>query len=353
MSEPQTPLSQPLPPPAAPLQASVWGRLGRLRGEIPTWLAVLSAAACVVLVYLLWSWATAGPAEERVLGRTVLPSPSETFSSFEELWFDRALTRNLFVTLRRVLLGFGLALIVGIPLGILCGCFAVSQAFFLPLTIFGRNIPLAALIPLTFSAFGIGEAQKVMFIFIACVMFVVSDTATAVRDVEQRYVDTAWTLGARKRQIISKVLVPMAMPAVFNSLRLLFGLAFGYIMLAELVKLGGEVGGLGDIIRQSQRRGLNEHIWLVLILIPFVALGIDRLIFWVQRSLYPYRYGGGGLLHRGLTLVAHGWEDVKGALSPRKKAEKGGPEGGGGAASSGAAPPGGPPPGATPPGDAS
>jgi ABC-type nitrate/sulfonate/bicarbonate transport system permease component len=214
-------------------------------------------------------------------------------------------------------LGFSLAALVGIPLGILSGCFAILQSFLLPLTIFGRNIPLAALIPLTFAAFGIGEAQKVMFIFIACVMFIVSDTATAIRDVEERYVDTAWTLGAKKFQIITKVLAPLAMPSVFNSLRLLFGLAFGYIMLAELVKLGGEVGGLGDIIRQSQRRGLVEHIWLILIIIPFVALAIDRLLFALQRSLYPSRYGGLGLMHSAVRSVNRAWSDVAGLIRHR------------------------------------
>ena len=65
------------------------------------------------------------------------------------------------------------------------------------------------------------------------------------------------------------------MPSVFNSLRLLFGLAFGYIMLAEVIKFGGESGGLGDIINTSQRRGPREHMLLVLLIIPVVALVID------------------------------------------------------------------------------
>jgi NitT/TauT family transport system permease protein len=308
------------PPTTPPLPLPAPNRLFRLRGTIPPWLAVAMALSCVLAVWLAWTLATAGEPEERAVSRTVLPSPSETFSRFEELWFDRALTRNVLVTLRRVVLGFGLAVVVGIPLGILCGCFALMQAFFVPLSIFGRNIPLAALIPLTFSAFGVGELQKVMFIFLACVMFVVSDVATAIRDVEERYVDTAWTLGARKRQIVTKVLVPLAMPSAFNSMRVLFGLAFGYIMLAELVKLGGEIGGLGDIINQSQRRGLTEHIVLVLILIPFVALGVDRLLWTLQRSLFPHRYGGDGLLHRGLTFLGHRWEDLKGLFARRRGA---------------------------------
>ena len=91
-----------------------------------------------------------------------------------------------------------------------------------------------------------------------------------------------------------KVLVPLAMPSVFNSLRLLFGLAFGYIMLAEVVKFGGESGGLGDIINTSQRRGPREHMLLVLLIIPVVALVIDHVLLWIQRELFPYRYGGSG-----------------------------------------------------------
>ena len=61
-------------------------------------------------------------------------------------------------------------------------------------------------------------------------------------------------------QTIGKVLLPLALPSVFNSLRLIFSLAFGYIMLAEVVKFGGEAGGLGDLINISQRRGPREHV---------------------------------------------------------------------------------------------
>jgi NitT/TauT family transport system permease protein len=118
-----------------------------------------------------------------------------------------------------------------------------------------------------------------------------------------------------------KVLVPLAMPGVFNSLRLLFGLAFGYIMLAELVKFGGESGGLGDIINTSLRRGIQTHILLVLMIIPLVALAIDRFLYWVQRQLFPYYYGSDGLLHRALLAVQRVWEDFWGLLFHSSPAE--------------------------------
>jgi NitT/TauT family transport system permease protein len=193
----------------------------------------------------------------------------------------------------------------------------LARAFLAPLVIFGRNIPIAALIGLTFLFFGIAETQKVMFIFLACVAFVVADTTTSIMDVGQQYVDTAYTLGASRWQAIIKVLVPLAMPSVFNSLRLLFGLAFGYVMLAELVRLGNEVGGLGNLINVSLRQGPREHVYLIVIIIPVVALLIDRLLYLVQRSLFPHRYGGGGLLNRAVRALCHGWDALKRSLWKR------------------------------------
>jgi len=285
-----------------------------LRRPIPAWVAVLASLGCLGLILGAWWLVTYGPAEERLLGPLTLPSPQETFETFPQLWFDRDLMSNTLASLRRVGLGFALAALIGVPLGVLCGCFTWVGAFFAPLTVFGRNIPIAALIPLTFSLFGIGELQKVMFIFIACVAFVISDTAQAIADVGGQYIDTAYTLGASRRQTILKVLVPLAAPNIFNSLRLLFGLAFGYVMLAELIKFGGEAGGLGDIINMSQRRGPKGHILLVLMIIPVIALVIDQVLVWIQRELFPHRYGGSGYLHHSLMALLNRLENIKGLV---------------------------------------
>jgi ABC-type nitrate/sulfonate/bicarbonate transport system permease component len=309
---PDTPTTPPTAQPATDAPPPP-RRFLALRQDIPQWQGLLYGVLCIVLCVGVWWFVTRGESEQRILSYTVLPSPGETLAAFSSLWFDRALTRNTFATLWRVVLGFGLAAVVGIPLGILCGCFSRVQAFFAPLSIFGRNIPVAALIPLTFSLFGIDELQKVMLLFIASVAFVFSDTARAISDVSNQYIDTAYTLGANRRQVILKVLVPLAMPSVFNSLRLLFGLAFGYIMLGELVTIG-DAGGLGHIINVSMRRGPREHILLVLLIIPLVALAIDALLFWIQRELFPHRYKGTGLLHHGLQALFHAWEDVALAL---------------------------------------
>ena len=318
----------------------------------------LFALACLLLVLVIWQILTYGPPEARVVDHLTLPSPEETLVSFKSLWFERALARSALWSLGRVISGFLLAAAVAIPLGVCASAFLRLRAFLRPLSVFGRNIPIAALIPLTLIWFGLGESQKVMFIFFACVAFIFFDSATAVDGVPDRYLDTAYTLGARfvpkhgamwaaliglgyavifclaflllsrmpestdaarlqaawthglvlstgvgfilgfvlwfpifSFQVIRKVLFPLGFPDILNSLRLLFGLAFGYIMLAEVINAKH---GLGSIIILSQRRGPREHIYLSLIIIALMAFGIDRLVLYFQRKMFPYRNTGAG-----------------------------------------------------------
>jgi NitT/TauT family transport system permease protein len=335
MSEPSpaTPAEAPAAPPVQrPGAVRRWLRDAlTLRKESPLWESVLWGVACVLVCFCGWWLLTLGKAEQRLIGPLTLPSPRETFDPRQDLWPPRdaadsghwqpnwprfvqerkELALNTLVTLRRVALGFLLAVVVGVPVGVLAGCFPRFNSFLVPVVIFGRNIPLAAVLPLLLYIFQQGERRKVMFIFIACVAFIIADTAQAIRDVAGRYIDTAYTLGASRWQTIIKVLVPLAMPTIFSSFRVMFGLAFGYIMLAESIKDPDDVGGLGFQINAFQRRGPREYIYLIILIIPLVALAVDQVLFWIQRQLFPYVFGGPGWLQRGVRVALHGWDDVK------------------------------------------
>ena len=237
-------------------------------------MARLLGLGAIALCLLLWWIFTAGATPE---SRMISPVPS--------LWTERALIESVAATLRRVLTGFAIAILVGVPFGILAGAYRAFDAALAPIALFGRNIPVAALIPLTILWFGIEETQKTMFIFLATVPFVFSGTVEAVLGVHDRYVETAQTLGANQRQVVSKVLIALALPSIYNNLRNLFGLAFGYIMLAELINAKY---GLGYLLSTSQRRGLTEHIILILMIIGLLAYAIDRLLLWFQAQLFPY-----------------------------------------------------------------
>ena len=296
-------------PPSASIPSETRTKWFKLRGELPLWQSLALSLTMIVLVFLGWYVLTYGEVrEERILSPAKMPSPYEVMRAFpNDLWNAESSESHLFyntlTTLRRVALGFLLATLIGVPLGVLAGCFRPVEAFIFPLIIFGRNIPIAALTMLTFLLFGIAEFQKVMFIFVACFAFVTADTTQSIKDVAQRYIDTSYTLGAHRWQAIYKVIVPLALPNIFNSLRLLFGLAFGYIMLVELVTLGDEVGGLGHLINVGQRLNMNERIYAIVLIIPCIAFVIDYGLYLLQCVLFPYRYGAenaNNLVLRGL-----------------------------------------------------
>jgi ABC-type nitrate/sulfonate/bicarbonate transport system permease component len=326
-----------------------WMKRARTIRDAPGYAeGLLFGGGCVALTLLVWWLLTLGDVGSRVIGPITLPSPGETFASFPELW-HRGLSRSIVISLARVLGGFLLTTAIGVPLGVVAGSYLRVNAFFKPPVIFGRSIPIAALIPITMIWFGIGEFNKVMFIFLATVGFVIFDTVNIVNAVPGRFIDTAYTLGAhgsRKKgaciasitgliygllvmigwyllsenetktiaaellslptwyrfasgfvigfalwypiaahQIPRKVIFPLALPDIVNSLRLIFGLAFGYIMLAEVVNAES---GIGALIIHSQRRGFQEHVYLCLFIITLVAWGIDRSIMLLQRQLFPH-----------------------------------------------------------------
>src|SRR5688572_16872881 len=264
-------------------------RLFTLRESPPPLIKRAVGFVGVGVAVLVWWILTAGATPEtRIVSPVVLPSPGEVLRSIPTLFTERALIASTAATLRRVITGFGLAIFVGVPLGILAGAFRIFDAFTGPISVFMRNIPVAVLIPLTILWFGIDEVQKTMFIFIATAPFIFFDSARAVAGVHDRYVETAQALGASSRQVITKVLIALALPDIYNSLRNLFGLAFGYIMLAELVNAKH---GLGYLLMASQRRGLTEHIIAILIVIGLLAYGIDRMLLAFQRGFFPYRTG--------------------------------------------------------------
>lgn len=342
MSEPEKPRS------ASPLGAW-WKRTLTIR-DAPSYAeGLVFGAACIGSVLLIWWLLTVGEGDARLVDVSKLPSPGETFSSFSELW-KRGLSRSIVISLARVLGGFLLAAAIGVPLGVVAGSYPRVNAFFKPLVIFGRSIPIAALIPLTLLWFGIGDLNKVMFIFLATIAFVIFDTVNTVNAVPDRFIDTAYTLGARGsrkkgariaaimgviygllimivwqvlnaeasgaawasallavagwkyfaigfvlgfalwfpiagHQVLRKVIFPLALPDIVNSLRLIFGLAFGYIMLAEVISAKS---GIGALIIMSERRGFHEHTYLCLFIITLVAWGIDRTIMLLQRQLFPH-----------------------------------------------------------------
>ena len=264
-----------------PTPPSFWRTL---RADPPFAIRAALGFGMVLLILLVWWWATHGAnVVERPISPSKLPSPGEVLASRHGV-VD--LEDGIYATLRRVFLGVALASLVGIVLGVIASSVRAVGAAVQPIVLFLRSIPIGALLPIMLALFAVGEKQMVMFLFFAVLAFVTSDTIKAISIVPERYVETAQTLGASNVQIILKVLVPLALPDIVTSLRFQFGLALGYVMLAEAI---GADEGLGHMLNVNERLGRIEQNYLLLFVIVLLALGIDILIRYVQRNLFTWR----------------------------------------------------------------
>ena len=265
--------SVPTPPP--------WWRT--LRADPPAGIRVAIGVGLIAAIFVVWWFVTRGDAISAIVSPSKLPSPGAVLRSFGSL---TNLSDGIIATLWRVLLGVLLAAVVGVGLGVLAGTNRAVGAAVAPLVIFLRSIPMGALLPLMLMLFATGEKQKIMFIFFAIVPFVFSDTVKAISIVPERYVETAQTLGASNRQILRKVLVPLALPDIITSLRFQFGLALGYVMLAEAIATSD---GLGVMLNNNERLGNIEQNYALLFIIALLAFVIDFLIRFFQRGVFQWR----------------------------------------------------------------
>ncbi|MFH1575069.1 MAG: ABC transporter permease subunit, partial [Acidobacteriota bacterium] len=140
--------------------------------------------------------------------------------------------------------------------------------------------------PLTMSWFGLDEIQKVVFLAMAFGIFLVPMIAKAIDSVPEVFLRTAYTLGAKRRQVITRVLIPVALPDMWHSMRLAFGVGWTYLVLAEVVV---KTGGLGDMIDTARRRAMSGRVYLVIVIITIIAWIADIIWKRLGEVLFPYR----------------------------------------------------------------
>ncbi len=265
--------------------------LVEVRGQVPKGASLLLGFVPIVVLVIFWWMLTRGVPEQRVIGPTILPSPMEVVQSVGDLLGssdqdDRTLFDHIGLSLRRVSLGFLLALAIVLPIGILMGALGSVRATLEPMVTASGYIPIATLVPLTMSWFGLDESQKVVFLAMAFGIFLLPMVVKAIDAVPEVYLRTAYCLGAARWQIITRVMVPVALPDIWHSMRLAFGVGWTYLVLAEVVV---KTGGLGDLIDTARRRAMSGRVYLVIVIITLIAWIADLLWTRLGALLFPYR----------------------------------------------------------------
>jgi NitT/TauT family transport system permease protein len=263
-------------------------RLGRfrVRKELTEKSELGLTCAFIGLLFLAWWFVTRGQTvEDRILAPLILPSPLEVLKAFPPLHFDQGLVRSALTSFLRVTLGFSLATIVALPLGIYMATFPPVAAFFRPLSLIGAYVPIVVFVPLTLAWFGLSETQKVGFLFIGCFVALLPLVIKEIANVPAAYLDVAMTKGASQWQLVRHVLFPVAQANIWQHLRGVYGVGWGWIILAEVVNAER---GLGYLISISERRGHTAAIFAVIIVIVFIAVACDQLWKLGGTLLFPY-----------------------------------------------------------------
>lgn len=218
----------------------------------------------------------------------ILPSPLETLRGLVQLvtYPEQDLVGATLVSTRRILIAVGLSALVALPLGVLMGAFDAVNRLFDPLLAPLRYMPISAFIPLLIAWFGIDEEQKIAFLFLGTFVYLLPAVVDAIRAVPDELVQTAYTLGASKRRVVTHVLVPASLPTIFDSFRTLNAIAWTYVILAEIVNPSG---GLGQIFYNAYR--FTKPAWSLagLFVVGVIGLATDRGINAMNRLLFRWR----------------------------------------------------------------
>jgi NitT/TauT family transport system permease protein len=221
-----------------------------------------------------------------IIPAVILPTPSEVLRAFPALHFEEALVRSAGWSLYRVTMGFLLSGLVAIPLGLLMGTFPAVKHFFSPLVDPLRFLPISALVPLFLVWFGIEETMKVMLLFVGTFVYLLPLVVEAVENVEEVYLQTATTLGASRWQLVHHVLVPGSLPAIGEALRVMNGIGWTYVILAEIVNARY---GLGHLITVAGKRSHVDQIFAGVLVILLIGVVTDQIIRLVNERLFHWK----------------------------------------------------------------
>jgi NitT/TauT family transport system permease protein len=264
---PTRPALEPLPRRKPVRSARVWA----LRAPIPRGPKIALMVCSVLVPLAAWVAVSAtGAVQEQFL-----PSPAAVWAAGLDMARSGTLATDTWASVQRILIGFGLAIVVSVPLGLLMGSFQAGQALFEPVIGLLRYLPASAFIPLLTIWLGIGEPSKVMLLFIGTVFFNTLMTADVVRQVPAALVDVSYTLGARRGEVVRKVIVPHALPGMIDCVRVNAAAAWNFVVVAELIN---SEEGLGYRIARSQRFLASDRIFAILVVIAVIGLAIDILL---------------------------------------------------------------------------
>lgn len=198
------------------------------------------------VILLAWEYASAVDLVDQVS----IPRVSTIVSSWIAIVRNGQLFSALAPSLGRIIAGFGLAVVVAVPLGLLMGSIGLVYRLLEPVTEFVRPIPAAAYIPVAILFLGIGNEMKIFVVFLACLFPILLNSYGGVRGVDPVLIDTGRTFGVSRFKALCQIVFPAALPNIFTGMRISLGIALIVVVVAEMIAGNS---GIGYYILDMQR----------------------------------------------------------------------------------------------------
>ena len=241
---------------------------------------ILGVAAWVTIV-LVWFLLTRGD----LLPPLALPDPAGVVNKLVLLWVEYDLLGNVFMSWWRIAQAFAWSVVVAIPLGLLMGAFPWVYHLVNPVTAPMRSMPITAFLPAFIALFGLDEGMKVGFLFFGMFFFLVSLVVEEVNKVDNALLETAYTLGARKHQVVW-LLFRASFPPIFGSFRILYDIGWTYVILAEMVNARR---GVGYMVEAARKVLDFERVYAGIIAIGVAAFLFRWLLTTLEKRLFPWQ----------------------------------------------------------------
>ncbi len=252
-----------------------------IREGFPIWLQWLLTIIAILLPIGLWGLIS----YNQLVDPRFLPTPTAVFQAGIKMFTEEDLTVDILTSFSRVLAGFFLAAIVGIPIGILMGTFYSMDSLFGTLMGIARYMPIAAFMPLIILWAGLGEVAKIIIIFLGIVFYNALMIADAVKFVPKEMLYAAYTLGINRLGLLFQVILPATLPSILDTLRVNIAGAWNFLVISELI---AAQNGLGFKIIHSQRFLQTDKVLFCIIIIGLIGLILDYLFKLILRWTLPW-----------------------------------------------------------------
>lgn len=257
-------------------------RFLELRTQVPPVKAlVLGVLGCLLF---LGAWEIAHYATPES-SRKFLPPVTDVIQALYTLFAERNFLHDVMVSCYRVFASFAMASLIAVPLGIAMGCFANLKALLNPILSGWRYLPAASFIPLLLVWFGPTDSAKIALLFIGVMFFLVTLVLDNTLAVPKELVEASLTMGASRQEVVSRVVVPAAMPAIFDSMRNMIAVGWTYLVIAEIV---GAQDGIGAVMMRAGRFLNVDVIMAAILMIGILGVATDLVFRVAQRFLFPW-----------------------------------------------------------------